>query len=385
MAMQTSTAQPLPLPPRLSTSPPSSPATVGALLTNAACASRIRRECRSPRSLLARIFGRGSGGFGCRMRIPRYCSSGAGAAAEEDAVQEEVAAPKVVVASKQEAEVRESPRSSLQGLKAAPEVSAASLGLGAGLVLLLSRGAAELSRMAELRAQKERLVMDVRAEARGSSRSDLSDGGHVDDGASVVKERIVFADAGGEDASLFRGSRDAASACGDAGVGDAVAAMDQMEAELEAELTRLQLDSDEGDGEEECVRPRRDHQLESEAKSDISSESGSLACVHIDGVLGDAARDCKEHEDNEEEEEEEEGDTDEEVEESKPCHGGVPARVLERRLHELLQLRHEQRIAELETELQRAQRKLRDKEREVSRWRDTAKLVSRHKDESRLR
>jgi hypothetical protein len=121
--------------------------------------------------------------------------------------------------------------------------------------------------------------------------------------------------------------------------------------------------------------------LQSEAKSDISSESRSSACVDIDGVRDDAVSECKEHEDNEEEE----GDTDEEVEESKPCHGGVPARVLERRLHELLQSRHEQRIAELETELQRAQRKLRDKEREVSRWRDTAKLVSRHKDESLLR
>uniref|UniRef100_N1QS99 Uncharacterized protein n=1 Tax=Aegilops tauschii TaxID=37682 RepID=N1QS99_AEGTA len=249
MAMQTSTAQALPLPPRLSASPSSSPATVGALLTNAAGASRIRRECRSPRSLLSRILGGGGGGgFGCRMRIPRYCSSGAGAAAKEDAVEEEVAAPKVVMASKQETEARESPRSSLQGMKVAPEVSAASLG--------------------------------------------------------------------------------------------------------------------------------------SEAKSDISSESGSPDCVDIDGVLDDAATECKEHQDNEEEEE---GDTDEEDEESKPCHGGVPARVLERRLHELLQSQHEQRIAELETELQRAQRKLRDKEREVSRWRDTAKLVSRHKDESRLR
>ncbi|XP_048538168.1 uncharacterized protein LOC125516958 [Triticum urartu] len=312
-----------------------------------------------------------------------YCSSGAGAAAKEDAVQEEVAAPKVVVASKQEADVRESPRSSrVPGLKAAPEVSAASLGLGAGLVLLLSRGAAELSRMAELRAQMERLVMDVRAEARGSTRSDLSDGGHVDDGASVVKERIIFKDAGGEDAPLSRGSRDAASACGDAGVGDAVAAMDQMEAELEAELTRLQLDSDDGDGEEECVRPRRDHQLEVPATSPLSSESGSPACVDIDGVLDAAAIECKEHQDSKEEGEE---DTDEEDEESKPCHGGVPARVLERRLHELLQSRHEERIAELETELQRAQRKLRDKEREVSRWRDTAKLVSSRKDESLLR
>ena len=36
-----------------------------------------------------------------------------------------------------------------------------------------------------------------------------------------------------------------------------------------------------------------------------------------------------------------------EEEESMPCHGGVPARVLERRLHELLQSRHEERIAEI--------------------------------------
>jgi hypothetical protein len=45
----------------------------------------------------------------------------------------------------------------------------------------------------------------------------------------------------------------------------------------------------------------------------------------------------------------------EEEEESTPCHFGVPARVLDRLLHEL-------RIAELE----RVQRKLREKEAEVS-------------------
>jgi hypothetical protein len=129
--------------------------------------------------------------------------------------------------------------------KAAAEVSAASLGLGAGLVLLLSKGAAELSRMAELRVQMERLVMDAKAEARGGrSRSD--------DGASVIKERIVFADA-----FSSHGSRTAAASAGE----HAAAAMDQMEAELEAELTLLQLASDHDDS-EECATPRRDHQLE---------------------------------------------------------------------------------------------------------------------------
>ncbi|XP_047078295.1 protein POLAR LOCALIZATION DURING ASYMMETRIC DIVISION AND REDISTRIBUTION-like [Lolium rigidum] len=370
MAMEKITSQPPS--PRLSASASSSPATVGALLNNAAAVATsgaAPRVCRSPRSLLSRFLGRGSGGFGCRMRLPRYCSTRAGAAAKEDAGDEVVvAAPNVV--ARNPAEARESPRSShsQQGKNAAePELTAASLGLGAGLVLLLSKGAAELSRMAELRAQMERLVMDARAaEARGGgSRS-------VDDGASVVKERIVFADAGDEDASSSHGSRTAAASAGE----NAASAMDQMEAELEAELTRLQLSSDyEGD---ECATPKRDHQLESEPKSDVSSESGSPARIDQDGVVNYAAGECKEDDAINIEEEEEE-------EESTPCHFGVPALVLERRLHELLQLRHEERIAELETELERAQRKLREKEREVSRWRDTAKLASRHKDESRLR
>ncbi|CAM0943477.1 unnamed protein product [Alopecurus aequalis] len=397
MAMERSTAQPLPRPPRLSASSTSSPATVGALLSNAAAGASVTpRECRSPRSLLSRILGRaGGGGFGCRMRLPRYCSSGA---AKKDA-GEEGAAPKVVASER--AEARDSPRGSLQGKKAAePELSAASLGLGAGLVLLLSKGAAELSRMAELRAQMERLVMDVKAEARGGGRSD-------DDGASVVKEPIVFA--GDENTFSSRGSRAAAASAGE----DAAAAMDQMEAELEAELTRLQLASDH-DG-EDCATPQRDHKLESEAKSDVSSESGSPARVDQDGIVidygtGECKEDddvssesgspglvnhdgividygtgeCKEDDDDDSDVEEEEENA-EEAEETIRCHGGVPARVLERRLHELLQARHEERIAELETELECAQRKLREKEREVSRWRDTAKLASRHKDDSRLR
>uniref|UniRef100_A0ACD5YXS5 Uncharacterized protein n=1 Tax=Avena sativa TaxID=4498 RepID=A0ACD5YXS5_AVESA len=258
------------------------------------------------------------------------------------------------------------------GKKAAPEVSAVSLGLGAGLVLLLSKGAAELSRMAELRAQMERLMMDARAaEARGGGARS------ADDSASVVKERIVFADSGDEDAFSSNGSRTAAASAGENGA----AAMDQMEAELEAELTRMQLASDyEG---EDCATPQQDQRLESEAKSDVSSESGSPVRVGQDGVVDYAAGECKDDDGTDADEEEDEADEDEE--ESMPCHGGVPARVLERRLHELLQSRHEERIAELETELERAQRKLQEKEREVSRWRDTAKLASRHKDESRLR
>jgi hypothetical protein len=104
--------------------------------------------------------------------------------------------------------------------------------------------------------------------------------------------------------------------------------------------------------------------------------------VDQNGIVNYAAGECKEDGDTDVEEDDQ---VDEGDEESTPCHSGVPARVLERRLHELLQSRHEERIAELERELEHAQRKLQEKEREVSRWRDTAKLASHHKDESRLR
>ena len=89
----------------------------------------------------------------------------------------------------------------------------ASLGLGASLVLLLSKSAAELSRMAELRAQMERLMLDVRADVRSCNGRPSGSDGHTDS-ASVVTE--PFARAGGEDGAALSlsddGSRTAAPA-----------------------------------------------------------------------------------------------------------------------------------------------------------------------------
>ncbi|BAF10297.1 protein POLARALIZATION DURING ASYMMETRIC DIVISION AND REDISTRIBUTION [Oryza sativa Japonica Group] len=335
-----------------SSSAAASPSTVGALLSKASVAAAPAREIPSPRSLLSRILHRsgGGGGFGCRLRLPRYCSSGA--AAKEDAaaeyveveVEAEAAAPKVVG---RQAVDRESPRSSL-GKKAAEEVSPASLGLGASLMLLLSKSAAELNRMAELRAQMERLVLDTKGEeeARSSNHPNASD-----DHADITKEEPTAFSGG----ALSRCSRTAA-APGNAGHHAAVP-MDQMEAELEAELTLLQ-----------CATPRRDRQLEIGDDEEESTDTHAATFADADDDTDGA--------DDEEEEEEESGAA---------AQGGVSARELERRLHELLQWRHEERIAELETALERARKRLQEKEREVCWWRNTAKLVTRHKDDSRLR
>ncbi|KAL5213320.1 hypothetical protein ABZP36_024167 [Zizania latifolia] len=390
------------LPPRQS----ASPSTVGELLTKASAAGAVARECPTPRSLLSRILrrgggGGGGGGFGCRLRLPRYCASGA---AKEDAAEYD--APKVVGS---QAEVRESPRSSL-GKKAAEEVSPASLGLGASLVLLLSRSAAELNRMTELRTHMERLVLDVKGEVRSINRSSASDDHTNDSTSGVAKEPIAGCENG---ACLSRGSRTAAPSCGGGNAGHhAAVAMDQMEVELEVELTRLQFAVSSND---ECATPRRDHHLEvgidrtqcaasyicdlaqsagnfltpdrSPQKRDDhdSTKSHSATCTDddMDGVVDDDDDILTDQCGDEEQGNGEESEASEET--SPPPHGGVPARELERRLHELLQSQHEERIAELETALERAQRKLQEKEREVCWWRNTAKLVTRHKDDSRLR
>lgn len=56
----------------------------------------------------------------------------------------------------------------------------------------------------------------------------------------------------------------------------------------------------------------------------------------------------------------------------------VPPVELERRLHEVLEERQQQRIYELETALERAMHYLEEKQRELSWWKDTARLVSQH-------
>ncbi|KAF8689895.1 hypothetical protein HU200_041527 [Digitaria exilis] len=327
--------------------------------------------------------GGGGGGFGCRLRLfPRHCTSSATAATAREHV---AAAAKGEMVGGQTAPHEESPRTS-HGLRAGKNskatvavaaedaLPAASLGLGASLVLLLSKSAAELSRMAELRAQMERLMLDVRADVRNcNGRPSSGSGDHTDSSSVVVKGAIVgrAGDEGSRTAAapVSRGRRENAGQCD----------MDRMEAELEAELSRMQDD---------FASPRRDRELETEAKSrSASSRCHSVICSGSEddnGVDDDGSQDC----DGEDEEEEDHGRGDDDGEsdgKSMPPHGGVSARELERRLHELLQSRHEARIAELESELDRARRKLRETEREASRWRDTAKLATRFTDESRLR
>lgn len=59
-------------------------------------------------------------------------------------------------------------------------------------------------------------------------------------------------------------------------------------------------------------------------------------------------------------------------------HTGVRPIELERKLHELLELRQQERIKELEEALECAEHKLSEKELEVTWWKDTSRLISQH-------
>ncbi|KAL6861916.1 hypothetical protein ACP4OV_017616 [Aristida adscensionis] len=438
---------PLPPPPRLAALSSSSTAAATSSASSAAAAASIRAhlartasgvDCQaSPRSLLSRILLRGGGGggdgggFGCRVRLPRRYGGGGGGGREgkKDGASDQGETPRVKIVEPPAPELPavETARSSTSLLgrkKPEEELVSMNLGLGASLVLLLSKSAVELNKMVELRAQMEALVSEIRQAARRKETENLFAGGSApacsqeSNGSSsaattAVKDPIAFPGAGADADAASNSSRTADNA---PAAGRAVVVMDRMEAELQAELSRMQRGAVQGhgdtrvspvqglevvhlhvpctirgtqctlaDGVSAIVAVDQLPPLKVKTKGSAVPDSPSRSCVDDGNAAEEAEEDEDEYEEAEEEESSEEEEEEEEYEEERtrsPAHGGVSARALERRLHELLQKRQQERIVELEAALDSAQRRLHEKEREVVWWRDAAKLVSHRRDES---
>ncbi|XP_020530832.1 uncharacterized protein LOC18447060 isoform X1 [Amborella trichopoda] len=116
---------------------------------------------------------------------------------------------------------------------------------------------------------------------------------------------------------------------------------DQLEAELEAELEVLQLNLD-----TEYFSQKKNHQREETVVDDYCRLDGSNE-LSVEEIPREEVM-------------------------SEYC--GVSASELERRLHELLEKRQQERITELENALECSERRLLEKETEVSWWRENAKL-----------
>ncbi|KAF0901946.1 hypothetical protein E2562_011780 [Oryza meyeriana var. granulata] len=399
-------ALPLPPPPRFAAvSSPSPAASIRAHLARAGGGGGGVDSCQSPRSLLSRILQRGDGGsggkFGCRVRLPRRYSStsaaGGGREEAKDSASEQDAPARVKVVGRAPELSLETPRSSCtleerENGKKKPEeeIMSMNLGLGASLVLLLSKGAVELNKMVELRAQMEALVSEIRKETQSKQKDSAATAAVVvaaasssqeSDGRSTTAVKDPIARAAVSDDAMSNCSGGGGEGC------RAAVVMHRMEAELQVELNRLQCAAAHG---EKRAAPM--HGLEVKTKSNVS-DSPPRSCVvdeddDDDVAEGGNAGEVVEEDDDDEEEYEEEEEGGEEYDaggggDKSPPHGGVSARALERRLYELLQKRQQERIVELEAALDSTQRRLHEKEREVVWWRDAAKLVTHRRDESR--
>ncbi|KAG6521339.1 protein POLAR-like 1 isoform X1 [Zingiber officinale] len=390
--------------------PPSSSATSAAASTTAASF-----EAFSPRSLISRVL------------LPLLRPSQARNAATEGGEQVvgcRVWLPRLSAGNRKETEKREAPPAAVAILETAieaagsrPEIAVNSgkinderslnLGMGVGLVYLLARSAAEMNKMVELRQEMEILLKDIKDELQSRdfpSNNSAESSNHASSVTNVKKSDCQISQ---DDEESFNSIREEDEALRRAEAEEEekyernrrvrrCLKMDEMEMELQEQLERLQWSFDGKASMElllenhpqacesltanyaaasssqfgvspheltiklnQLLQARRQEgisELESSFLSSSNNFSGSSGELGFNGELM--------------------------VEQT--CSGsdcGVCAIELERRLHEVLEARQRERIVELESALRCAERRLRDKEREICWWRDTARLVAEHKKE----
>ncbi|XP_048535728.1 uncharacterized protein LOC125514439 isoform X2 [Triticum urartu] len=262
-------------------------------------------------------------------------------------------------------------------------------GMGLSLLFLLAKTCVELNKMAEVRAEMEALLREMRDQlvvrttkvgtttaspcqchASSRTRTDGQDAGATSSSSPEPARPRHFR----RDKRAGRKRRDGPfyaltgnplfdlerEPCG-----RAAASSSAMETASE---TSSEVEDPSGfmAGEQfqlNCRTEQGTPESSSDGQSFIELEGGFGAGA---GRGGYSARRWRDSEDGQgEEEEEEEGRGDE----------GVSAVELERRLQELLHRRSRERIEELEASLRRAERKVMEKEMEARLWKDTAKLA----------
>ncbi|XP_062023205.1 protein POLAR LOCALIZATION DURING ASYMMETRIC DIVISION AND REDISTRIBUTION [Rosa rugosa] len=229
--------------------------------------------------------------------------------------------------------------------------SSFNLGVACGLLCVVAAGKNELNKMVELRTQMELILQNAKQEMGGKNAltnnpKPAAESNEIN--FTSFSTNFQQASTSGSQFSLQSvGGRDECSdyCVGNEGEGDEyVAGIDQLEAELRAELERMQL------------------QLDSESNSSISK---SPQQQRLEG-MGDIGSNRREGDS---------ASTDYSDHEMLWGCGFAPLE-LERKLHLVLEARQEERIKELEDALECAEQKLEEKEREVSWWRNAAILMS---------
>ncbi|XP_016475694.1 protein POLAR-like 1 [Nicotiana tabacum] len=222
------------------------------------------------------------------------------------------------------------------------------LGIGFGLIYLFNATKNELNKIVEIRRELEILLHNSKMEFQnqGRIRRNLSAASHsrakISHDDSDCVEQFAYSTDIEQESEITCSHDHTAFNCKSMKGKETNLEMNQLEAELEVELERLQFHSD-----SEVTLKYPTHQ---DAEIMDSSE-GSLGTSFTEVYNPNACVTIREN-----------------------C--GVPAEELNRKLHELLQTRQEERIKELESALESTMQKLEEKEKEICWWRDTAKVIS---------
>ncbi|XP_062221264.1 uncharacterized protein LOC133920683 [Phragmites australis] len=221
--------------------------------------------------------------------------------------------------------------------------TSAEAGMGLSMLLFLSRTRVELNRMAEVRAEMETLLKEIRDEA-----SKMKSADHV-----LVTPRTC---------NLQSSSAASSSCTSDTNTNCLEIARRETKPSEDERCARMHVLELEDDPETE----RQLLECKCNADQETSESSSDEEFIELDGGRfrgcggGNPGRDA--------------GD-DDSGNESWDRRDGVSAIELERRLHELLHRRNRARIEELESALRHAKRKLVEKEMEARMWQDTAALA----------
>ncbi|KAL5225121.1 hypothetical protein ABZP36_011760 [Zizania latifolia] len=229
------------------------------------------------------------------------------------------------------------------------------LGVGLSLVFLLAKTSDEFNKMVKVRAEMEALLKEIKDQVGQISR--VGDASRTCCNLESAASSCLTDTNENERASAHledqaTSSSVEAMSCEKSAESECFARIDVLEEEFHAELDLVQ------------VNYGSDVQLYLPEEQDAEPLDEMTRCH--EGFSDDLGR------------EEAVGDEDYDDE---PEYNGVSAIELERRLHELLHQRNQERIEELELALKRAETELVEKETEVSMWKDTAKLALRQENE----
>ncbi|KAM0899849.1 hypothetical protein ACQ4PT_021016 [Festuca glaucescens] len=290
-------------------------------------------------------------------RLGRKCAGACGVKGQPpQKPEEEIAVEEVTVDKGELMDTSASTSAAVGG-----ETRAADLGVGLGLVFLLAKTSDEFSKMAKVRAEMEALLAEFKGHVTANT-ADVSRPRNLDDSAASSCLTDANDPPAANDRSEDRRDRQVAS-CSGAGVEVEVSRRrsteDVLEEEFHAELERLHV-----------------HYGSDTPPFPPGEENGAAESSDDDDIAADCRQGFAEEDDDDDVHGHDDDDDDDAAR-----YRGVSAVELERRLHELLHQRNQERIEELEAALRRAERRLFDKEMEASLWKDTAKMALRQGDD----